>query len=88
MLVTCHPTKSPNLDNLAPRGGGAFVNEIDTNLVCLKRDGGVVEVWHHVKIRGPDFEPFPFRIQAGQSEKLKDSRGRKIWTVIADPISK
>ena len=36
VLVTCHPTKTPNMDNLLPRGGGAFLAEVDGNLVCIK----------------------------------------------------
>jgi AAA domain/Bifunctional DNA primase/polymerase, N-terminal/Primase C terminal 2 (PriCT-2) len=33
ILVTCHPTKNPNMENLLPRGGGAFLAEVDGNLV-------------------------------------------------------
>ena len=36
ILVPAHPTKNATPDNLLPRGGGAFVNEMDTNLVCQK----------------------------------------------------
>jgi hypothetical protein len=87
VLVTSHPVKNPDLENLVPRGGGAFVNEVDGNLVCLSRGGGIVEVHWHVKFRGPDFSPIPFRIAAGVSEKLKDSDGEKIWTVTATPVT-
>ena len=76
VLVTCHPTKTPNMDNLLPRGGGAFVAEVDGNLVCVKA-GSVVELHWHGKFRGPEFEPISFKIQAGQSEKLKDAKGRR-----------
>ena len=77
VLVTCHPVKNPDLENLVPRGGGAFVNEVDGNLVCPSKGGGIVEVHWHVKFRGPDFAPIPFRIAAGQSEKLKTLRRRE-----------
>jgi hypothetical protein len=88
VLVTCHPTKTPNNDNLLPRGGGAFLAEVDGNLVGIK-DGGsmVVEINTHGKFRGPDFKPFSFKLVAGQSDKLVDSKGRNIWTIIAEPIS-
>jgi hypothetical protein len=86
VIVTCHPTKTPNMDNLLPRGGGAFIAEVDGNFVCLK-GGAVTELHWQGKFRGPEFEPIAFKIQAGQSEKLKDSKGRKIWTVTAKPIS-
>jgi hypothetical protein len=88
VLVTCHPTKSPNPDNLLPRGGGAFIAEVDGNLVLLKEPGSmVVEMTTHGKFRGPEFKPFAFKIVPGTSDKLIDSKGRKIWTVTAVPIS-
>jgi hypothetical protein len=86
VVVTCHPTKTPNMDNLLPRGGGAFIAEVDGNLVCLK-DGSVVELHWHGKFRGPDFEPIAFKLQPSQTERLKDSKGRMIWTVTAKPIT-
>lgn len=88
VLVTCHPTKNPNQENLLPRGGGAFLAEVDGNLVCLKETGSmVVEVTTHGKFRGPDFKPFAFKLVPGQSDKLVDTKGRRIWTITAQPIS-
>jgi hypothetical protein len=86
VIVTCHPTKTPNMENLLPRGGGAFVAEVDGNLVCLK-NGSVVELHWHGKFRGPEFEPISFKLQPGTTDKLKDSKGRRIWTVTAKPIT-
>jgi hypothetical protein len=34
-----------------------------------------------------DFAPFSFRLVAGKSEKLVDSKGRSIWSIFAEPIS-
>lgn len=86
--MTCHPTKTPNMENLLPRGGGAFLAEVDGNLVCIKQASTMtVEVTTHGKFRGPDFAPFGFELVAGQSEKLVDSKGRMIWTIFAKPIS-
>src|SRR6266540_4193750 len=88
VLVTCHPTKTPNMENLLPRGGGAFLAEVDGNLVCIKDPATmVVEVTTHGKFRGPEFAPFGFKLVAGRSEKLVDTKGRPIWTVFARPIS-
>ena len=39
------------------------------------------------KIRGPDFAPITFQLRPGTTEKLKDAKGRLIWTVTAAPIS-
>jgi hypothetical protein len=88
VLVTCHPTKNPNMDNLLPRGGGAFLAEVDGNLVCISdRTTMTVEVTTHGKFRGPEFAPFSFKLVPGKSPLLVDTKGREIWTVFARPIS-
>src|ERR1700751_3158509 len=38
VLIPAHPIKAANIENLLPRGGGAFLNEMDGNLVCIKTD--------------------------------------------------
>jgi hypothetical protein len=88
VLVTCHPTKAPDMGNLLPRGGGAFLAEVDGNLVCIKEKGSMVaEISTHGKFRGPEFAPFSFKLVSATSDKLKDTKGRSIWTVYAAPIS-
>jgi AAA domain-containing protein len=88
IIVTCHPTKNADSDNLVPRGGGAFLNEIDTNLVCVKEPNSMtVQLHWHRKVRGVDFAPIPFELKPGTTERLTDSKGRPIWTVTARPIS-
>ena len=88
VIVTCHPTKNANNDNLLPRGGGAFIAEVDGNLVCVKQpDSQIVELHWHGKFRGPDFAPIPFALAVGKSPKLVDSKGRAISTITARPIS-
>ena len=88
VVVTCHPTKNPDMDNLLPRGGGAFTAEIDGNLVCIKdHDAMVAEISTHGKFRGPEFAPFSFQLTRGTSELLKDTKGRSVWTVTATPIT-
>jgi hypothetical protein len=86
VVVSCHPTK--NGDKLVPRGGSSFFNEIDTNLCVDKREHTTVANLHWVeKIRGVDFPPLPFELRTGQTEHLKDAKGRKIWSIVAVPIS-
>jgi hypothetical protein len=76
------------MSNLLPRGGGAFLAEVDGNLVCIKDQGtDLVEIDTHGKFRGPEFVPFSFRLIPGTSDKLKDSKDRLIWTVFADPVT-
>jgi predicted nuclease of predicted toxin-antitoxin system len=86
VLVTCHPTKTPNMESLLPRGGGAFLAEVDGNIVGIKEDM-VIEITWHGKFRGPDFPPFSFKLVPGKSDKLVDTKGRHIWSITAKPIS-
>src|SRR5262249_22640825 len=88
IIVTCHPVKNADPDDLVPRGGVAFLNEIDANLVCKREPNSTTVLLHwHRKIRGVDFAPIPFQLRQWTTETLKDSKGRLIWTVTARPIS-
>jgi hypothetical protein len=83
VLVLCHPIKHvADSSQLLPRGGGAFLAEMDGNLTLWKRDDILVEL-HHNKIRGPGFEPMTFRLDKFTTPKLKDVNGRLIPTVRA-----
>jgi hypothetical protein len=87
VMVTCHPIKNADMNNLVPRGGGAFLAEVDGNLVCIKKAGSTLaEITTHGKFRGPEFDSFFFKLMSGTSERLKDSKDRSIWTVFAVPI--
>jgi hypothetical protein len=89
VIVSTHPTKNPDMDNLLPRGGGAFLAEIDGNFACrrISGNGNNVELVTHGKFRGPEFSPISFSINAGTSDRLKDSKGRSIWTVTAQLLT-
>lgn len=86
VIVLCHPVKNAADDNLVPRGGGAFVNEMDGNLSC-KKDNSAVELHWQIKYRGPDFAPMAFILRTVTHEKLRDSKGRLIPTVVAAHLS-
>ena len=86
VLVNCHPPKGAGPDSLIPRGGGAFLAEVDGNLTCSKTDT-LVTLGSQGKFRGPDFEPITFGLRTGTAERLKDSRGRSLPTVYAQPLS-
>ena len=61
---------------------------MDGNLTCMKVDGTTVtEIHWQGKFRGIDFGALSFRLEVGKTDKLKDSKGRHIWTVIARPIT-
>jgi hypothetical protein len=88
VIVTSHPVKHFSRENMIPRGGGAFLNEMDGNLTCMKVEGTMVTELHcQGKFRGIDFGAIPFRLEVGKTDKLKDSKGRHIWTVIARSIT-
>jgi len=86
VVVASHPAKNATDDNLTPRGGGAYVAEIDGNLTA-RADAGSVEVHTQGKFRGPDFAPITFQLRTVTHERLKDSKGRLIPTVVASYLS-
>jgi hypothetical protein len=87
VIALCHPIKKASRDDLLPRGGGAFLNEVDGNLTCWNDDGVVTLHWLG-KFRGPDFAPITFKLETVTSEKIRDSKGRKMPTVLATALSK
>ena len=90
ILVTCHPVKNPDMDNLLPRGGGAFLAEVDGNLVCIK-DAGTMAGRGHQARQVPRARLRAVLVQAGgrrRAQKLVDSKGRMIWTIYAQAISR
>lgn len=86
VIPACHPPKNATDDNLQPRGGGAFIAEMDGNLTGRK-EGNVVELHWQGKFRGPDFAPTAFLLRTVTHERLKDSKGRLMPTVIAEHLS-
>lgn len=85
-LILCHPVKNAQQDNLLPRGGGAFIAEVDGNLTCWKADSLVTLHWQG-KYRGPDFAPLSFQLETVTSPQLRDSKGRQIPSVVARALS-
>ena len=85
-IINCHPTKNAADDNLIPRGGGAFLNEVDGNLAARKDDMAVELHWQG-KFRGPEFAPMNFMLKSVTHERLKDSKGRLISTVVASYLT-
>jgi len=82
VLVLCHPVKNASDDNLIPRGGGSFIAEMDGNLTCRIEDAAVELHWQG-KFRGPDFPPISFLVHSVTHERLKDTKGRLVPTVVA-----
>jgi AAA domain len=86
VLVNCHPTKNAGADNLLPRGGGAFLAEVDGNLTCSRSDT-VVSIHWHGKFRGSEFDTLTFETRNTTADLLKDRKGRPIYTVHAVQLS-
>jgi hypothetical protein len=87
VVALCHPTKNASRGNLLPRGGGAFLNELDGNLSLWSETPGEVTELHWCgKIRGPDFSPFGYRLRPVPTG-LTDERSRPEMTIVAEPMS-
>src|SRR5262249_27754997 len=88
VLVLCHPIKhATEPAQLLPRGGGAFIAEMDGNLTLWKHDENLVTLHHSDKFRGPGFEPITFKLDKITTTNLVDRKGRLIPTVLAVAIS-
>lgn len=76
ILVIAHPAgKEPKRDNLVPRGGGAFLAEIDGNLTIWS-PGDDMQILHHSpKFRGAGFEPVEFIMATHEFDHLTDVNG-------------
>ncbi len=88
VIVPCHPVKNATKDNLLPRGGGAFIAEVDGGLTLWSDDNGKTTQLHwQGKLRGVGFEPLDFELVTKTSDEVKDKKGRLIPSVVAMPIS-
>ena len=84
VIALAHPIKAAGRDNLLPRGGGAFLAEIDANLV-LWADGDRETTTMHWqgKIRGADFQPVSFGLNSVVLDDKRDAKDRPLVSVVA-----
>ena len=87
VVVACHPIKNASKENLLPRGGGAFIAEVDGNLTLWSDDDVTTELSWTGKFRGPQFEPKSFKMEPRTDDAIKDSKGRQMPSVVALPVS-
>lgn len=80
VLVICHPASGRTGEGLVPRGGSAFLNEIDASLYLEMRDGLGKLAWN--KLRQPPFEPVNYRIEPVELD-VTDRRGKAVAGVAA-----
>ncbi|MFD0982839.1 AAA family ATPase, partial [Tropicimonas aquimaris] len=77
VIIPAHPAgKKADKGNLVPRGGGAFMNEIDGNYTCWREDEIVTMHWQG-KHRGSYFEPLDFAMPEKTFPELADTKGRQ-----------
>lgn len=87
VFVLCHPIKhAQEPSHLLPRGGGAFLAEVDGNLTAWKKRFDLIEL-HYSKMRGAGFEPISFKLERIDAPKLVDAKGRAIPTIRAVAIT-
>jgi AAA domain len=80
VVPLCHPHKSPkNASECLPRGGGAFLNEMDNNLTLWRTDETVA--LGYTKLRMPPFDPLHFRLKPIEATVTKDSKGRPLRAI-------
>ena len=86
ILIIAHPAgKTPSKDNLVPRGGGAFLAEIDGNLTVWSGDGTDQTLHHSQKFRGAGFEPSEWVMAAHKFDHLTDINNEPIWLRVSRP---
>ena len=87
VVVLSHPVKNAARGNLLPRGGGAFLNELDGNLVLWSEAlGEMTELHWQAKVRGPDFAAVGYRLRLVPTG-FTDQRARPVMTVVGEPMS-
>lgn len=85
VVVLSHPSKSvATQQGLEPRGGGAFLNQIDGNLTAWSEGDGYTTLWWAKKIRGEAFEPIDFElVQHALEGQTMVLSGNPVTTVVA-----
>lgn len=83
VVVACHPADKAERAMCKPRGGSAFLNEIDCNLILWCEGDGVTELHWSVKKRGPDFDPIWFEF-AAQEVTCAGEKSRQVVAVWVD----
>jgi hypothetical protein len=78
VLVCCHPTKFAGEEAMIPRGGSAFLNEVDGNLACIKK-GDFTVLFQAGKYRDQSFPEIPFKRYVVFPKRLQG----KMFTVLA-----
>ncbi len=88
VIALCHPVKNASSpESLLPRGGGAFLAEVDGNFSLWAHGERLADLHWTGKFRGPDFEKITFRLSTVTSTMLVDRKGRLLPTVMAEIVT-
>ncbi len=87
VLVPCHPSgKKEDKANLVPRGGGAFLNEVDGNFSLFK-SGDRLKFFTQGKLRNAPFDPMHWHVGQVEFPELPDAKGRPANMPMITPIT-
>lgn len=87
VVVLCHPIKHViEPSQLLPRGGSAYLAEMDGNLTLWRTADDMV-VLDYTKLRGPAFQPVSFQLKPIKTPRLVDIKGRQFPTIEAVVVS-
>ena len=86
MLAATHPTKYAAADNLLPRGGSSFLNEVDGNLTLWADEEQATTTLHwQGKFRGMTFGPIQFAFQSCEHPSWTLRSGDPVTIKLAVP---
>jgi AAA domain len=86
VVIPTHPTKNAGRDALIPRGGGAFLNEVDGNLTLwADLEARTTELHWQGKLRGPSFSSITFDLRLHPHPTWRNRDGQPVETVVAVP---
>lgn len=86
IIDLCHPNASASRDTLVPRGGSAFLNEIDGNVQCSRDDALTTLNSDPNKYRGNPFM-LSFHKRVVSLEHVTDTKGRKMELPVFEPLA-
>lgn len=85
VIMPAHPVKNATKGNLTPKGGSSLLNEVDGNLTLWNESGMLTLHWQG-KYRGAEFEPLKLELERYECDRLRDSKGRLMPTILAKPL--
>jgi hypothetical protein len=88
VLALCHPPENvSSQEQLLPRGGGAYLAEVNGNFTLFAHGDKLCDLHWAGKFRGPDFEKITFHLSTITTTELADAKGRLLPTVMAEVVT-